>query len=105
MIKRCKKLKNGEMEYEIDFENRRLRLHKDIPECGDSGARFSKEWISFDTINTVIQTDDLGNNSKKIDACFSEQHSANNAPMLSAVLLDLRIIDLKYNVLSLFIKE
>lgn len=99
-IRTCNKLTQGTMEYEIDYVGRWLRLVSDTPASGEVGGSFSKETISFDTINTVLATGNLGGNSKIFGQCF-KGYSANNPTMLAAALMDLGKIDSSYTVLGL----
>lgn len=99
-IRECEKLNQGSMEYEINEDERWLRLVRDTPANGGVGGSFSKEIIPFDRINAVLATGNLGGNSKIFGQCF-EGYSANNPPMLAAALMDLGKIDSSYNVLGL----
>lgn len=98
----CNKLASGQLEYDIDFPLRKLKITSDIPGSGNKGASFSDEWIDFDTINSILGF--VGNILKRKSAdfhqCFNNP-SSNNGPMLAAILIDLKIIDNDYKVINL----
>lgn len=102
-IKECKKLRRGSLKYDIDEENRVIKLKLDKPASGNgAGASFSQEEIPFDSINSILK--EVGNNIKNsvsLQPCFIEKTSSNNCTMLAAALKDRKIIDEKYNVLKL----
>lgn len=98
----CDKLASGQVEYEIDPINRKMRLINDIPQEGSSGAFFSKEWVEYDKINNVLGNpgNQLKKNSTIFQECF-DSPTSNTGPMLAAVLVDMGIIDKNYKVLRL----
>ena len=95
-LKQCSKCRNGEMIYDIDYEAGSIRLVKDLPEHGNIGA-------SFDASTAVSMSDIF----KAFDADGHLQpwnlyplfraHSVNNAPMLTAALLNEGIINREHS--------
>ena len=102
-IIKCDKLRKGMLEYEIDNGKRIIKLKSDKPASGNGiGASFSYEEVNFDSINDILKgVNNNIKNSVSLQPCFTESSSSNNCTMLAAALIDLNIIDKKYNVLKL----
>lgn len=92
MIERvtCNKSRKGQLEYEIDYQNRKLRIAEDKPENGFIGAAFDHRFISFDTINRVLESKSALR-ARDFTECF-ESHTGNNSGMLAAILKDLGVL-------------
>lgn len=103
VTKGCKKLRCGSLEYDIDEDRKIIKLKSDKPASGKGGgASFSDEEVSFDSINSVLkEVNNNIRNSVSLQPCFIEESSSNNCTMLAAALIDMGIIDKKYNVLKL----
>lgn len=86
-VKYCLKLQNGSMEYDIDYDQRTLRLVSDIPETGTSGARFDgRTNLSFDELNAILECVGKEVGTRDFVRPF-HANSSNNAPMLVAALV------------------
>lgn len=93
----CNKLVKGKVKFDIDWINGKLRLIKDFPESIGKGASFSKEWVSFNAINTAMEKP---GHCAKFSLCFTK-NSSNNAPMLAAILKAFGCIDDKFNLIKI----
>jgi len=87
-VKYCPKLQNGSMEYDIDYDQRTLRLVSDTPETGTRGARFDgRTSLSFDELNAILECVGKEVSTRDFVRPF-HANSSNNAPMLVAALVN-----------------
>lgn len=87
-VKFCSKLQNGSMEYDIDYDQRTLRLVSDTPETGTRGARFDgRTSLSFDELNVILECVGKEVGTRDFVRPF-HANSSNNAPMLVAALVN-----------------